>query len=74
LVGLIVYSFAPEAEGHGTDAAIFAFHKRGGEIRCRIPVAKTIASAITLGSGGREGDRRLISPPGSGQSLDGFSS
>ena len=58
LSGWIVYSFAPEAEGHGTDAAIEAYHEKGGFIRGRIPFIKTIASAITLttgGSGGREG-------------------
>ena len=56
--GWIVYTFAPEAEGHGTDAAIEAYHDKGGFIRGRIPFIKTITSAITLttgGSGGREG-------------------
>lgn len=56
--GWIVYTFAPEAEGHGTDAAIDAYHNKGGIIRGRVPFIKTIASAITLstgGSGGREG-------------------
>ena len=56
--GWLVYTFAPEAEGHGTDAAIDAYHNKGGFIRGRIPIIKTIASAITLtsgGSGGREG-------------------
>ncbi len=56
--GWIVYKFAPEAEGHGTDAAIEAYHEKGGFVRARIPIIKTIASAITLttgGSGGREG-------------------
>ena len=56
--GWLVYTFAPEAEGHGTDAAIDAYHRRGGLIRGRIPFIKTIASTITLttgGSGGREG-------------------
>lgn len=58
LSGWIVYRFAPEAEGHGTDAAIEAYHQKGGFMRSRVPVVKTIASAITLttgGSGGREG-------------------
>lgn len=55
LSGFIVYRFAPEAEGHGTDAAIDAFHNRNGKIRRRIPVIKTIASAITIGSGGSAG-------------------
>ncbi|MFH0731171.1 MAG: chloride channel protein [Pseudomonadota bacterium] len=56
--GWLVYTFAPEAEGHGTDAAINAYHNKGGYIRGRVPIIKTIASAITLttgGSGGREG-------------------
>ncbi|MFW5731436.1 MAG: chloride channel protein [Desulfonatronovibrionaceae bacterium] len=56
--GWIVYSFAPEAEGHGTDAAIRAYHRAGGRIRGRVPLVKTLASAITMttgGSGGREG-------------------
>ena len=56
--GWLVYTFAPEAEGHGTDAAIDGYHNKGGLIRGRIPIIKTIASAITLtsgGSGGREG-------------------
>ena len=58
LSGWLVYTFAPEAEGHGTDAAINAYHNTGGLIRARVPIVKTIASAITLttgGSGGREG-------------------
>ncbi len=58
LSGWLVYTFAPEAEGHGTDAAIDAYHNKGGQIRGRIPFIKTIASALTIssgGSGGREG-------------------
>lgn len=56
--GLLVYTFAPEAEGHGTDAAIDAYHNKNGVIRGRVPFVKTLASAVTLtsgGSGGREG-------------------
>lgn len=56
--GWLVYTFAPEAEGHGTDAAINAYHNKEGYIRGRVPIIKTLASAITLttgGSGGREG-------------------
>ena len=64
LSGLLVYPFAPEAEGHGTDAAIDAFHNRHGEIRPRVPLIKMVASAITIGSGGsagREGPIALTS-------------
>lgn len=53
--GFIVYRFAPEAEGHGTDAAIGAFHYNNGKIRRRIPIIKLVASAVTIGSGGSAG-------------------
>lgn len=63
VVGLIVFKIAPEAEGHGTDAAIDAFHKKRGYIRPAVPIVKLFASAITIGpsrSGGREGPIALI--------------
>jgi CIC family chloride channel protein len=63
LSGIIVFTLAPEAEGHGTDAAIAAFHQ-GKPIRARIPLVKLVASAITIGSGGsggREGPAAQIS-------------
>jgi CIC family chloride channel protein len=55
LSGLIVFLLAPEAEGHGTDAAIDSFHRKAGRVRARIIPIKTIASAITIGSGGSGG-------------------
>lgn len=61
--GLLVYGFAPEAEGHGTDTVVKAFHRTGGFIRARVAPIKLIASAITIGSGGaagREGPTALI--------------
>lgn len=64
LSGLIVFRFAPEAEGHGTDAAIAAIHHRGGKLRARVAPVKLVASAITIGSGGsagREGPAAQIS-------------
>jgi CIC family chloride channel protein len=64
LSGVIVFTLAPEAEGHGTDAAIDAIHHHGGRIRARIPPIKLLASAITIGSGGsggREGPAAQIS-------------
>ncbi len=63
LSGLIVYRWAPEAEGHGTDTAINSFHNKDGFIRRRVPLVKMLASAITIGSGGsagREGPVALI--------------
>jgi CIC family chloride channel protein len=62
--GVIVFFLAPEAKGHGTDAAIAAIHHRGGRLRARIPPIKLVASAITIGSGGsggREGPAAQIS-------------
>lgn len=50
----IVYRFAPETEGHGTDAAIAAVHN-STKIRARIPIIKLVSSAITIGSGGSGG-------------------
>ncbi len=55
IAGIVVYTFAPEAEGHGTDEAIAAFHRKDGKIRRRIPIIKAIASAFTIGSGGSGG-------------------
>jgi chloride channel protein, CIC family len=55
LSGFLVYTWAPEAEGHGTDAAVKAFHRNDGRIRARVPLIKSIASAITIGSGGAAG-------------------
>jgi CIC family chloride channel protein len=63
VAGILVFSLAPEAEGHGTDAAIAAFHQ-GKSIRARIPLVKLVASAITIGSAGsagREGPAAQIS-------------
>ena len=64
IAGILVYSLAPEAEGHGTDTAVKAYHQAGGYIRARVPPLKMLASAITIGSGGsagREGPTALIS-------------
>jgi chloride channel protein, CIC family len=64
--GLLVFFIAPEAEGHGTDAMIDAFHQRGGYIRKRVPLVKIIASAITIGSGGSAGKEGPIAQIGAG--------
>jgi len=63
VVGWLVFKFAPEAEGHGTDEVIRIFHREEGVIRKRVPFIKTIASVITIGTGGsagREGPVALI--------------
>ncbi len=64
--GIIVYKLAPEAEGHGTDAVIRAFHRLRGRVRWRVPFVKAIASALTIGSGGSAGREGPIAQIGSG--------
>lgn len=61
--GALVYGFAPEAEGHGTDTVVDAFHHNQGKLRNRVAPVKMLASAITIGSGGsagREGPIALV--------------
>jgi CIC family chloride channel protein len=66
LSGLLVYSLAPEAEGHGTDAVIRAFHRMRGDIRGRVPIVKALATAVTIGSGGSAGREGPIAQIGAG--------
>lgn len=64
LGALLVYWVAPDAEGHGTDAAIDAVHRNPRGIRFRTVIVKIVASALTIGSGGsggREGPTGQIS-------------
>ncbi len=64
LAAIFVRYFAPEAEGHGTDAAIEAVHYRPTRLRGRAALVKMLASALTIGaggSGGREGPTAQIS-------------
>ncbi|MGV8129749.1 MAG: chloride channel protein [Methanolinea sp.] len=63
VTGILVTRLAPEAEGHGTDAAIRAFHG-DGRIRKRIPLLKAVTAILTIstgGSAGREGPSAQIS-------------
>ncbi len=64
LGAIFVFRFAPDAEGHGTDAAVSAVHHNPRGIRFRTVVVKIVASALTIGSGGsggREGPTGQIS-------------
>jgi len=64
--GWLVYTFAPEAEGHGTDGVLEAFHRKGGVIRGRVPIIKAIASIATIGTGGSAGREGPIAQIGAG--------
>ncbi len=66
LSGLLVYRLAPEAEGHGTDAMIDAFHRGRGLIRARVPAVKGLATVLTLATGGSAGKEGPIAQIGAG--------
>ena len=51
-------TFAPEARGSGVPEVMDAIYHRAGDIRPIVPLAKSLASALSIGSGaavGREG-------------------
>ena len=57
-VTFIIANFAPEAKGHGVPEVMDAIYYNGGRIRPIVAVAKSLASALAIGSGaavGREG-------------------
>lgn len=66
VVGAVTWAFAPEIAGHGTDAAIRAFHRRAGRIRARVPILKTLVSSLTLGTGGTGGREGPVAQIGGG--------
>ena len=54
----MVRNFAPEAKGHGVPEVMDAIYYNGGRIRPQVVVIKSLASAMSIGSGasvGREG-------------------
>ncbi len=55
IVGPIVYFFAREAGGHGVPEVMENVALKGGKIRPRVVIVKSLASAICLGSGGSAG-------------------
>jgi CIC family chloride channel protein len=60
ICGFIVWTFAPEAGGESTDSIIRSFHFRGGRLRNRLPIIKSLSGLFTLGSGGSAGCEELI--------------
>lgn len=55
VVGPLVYFFAREAKGHGVPEVMEAVALRSGLIRKRLVLVKTIASAVSIGTGGSVG-------------------
>lgn len=54
-VGPLIHRFAPEAKGHGVPEVMAAVLTKGGFIRPRVVLVKSLASAISIGSGGSVG-------------------
>ncbi len=55
IYGPLVARFAPEARGHGVPEVMLAVNRAGGRIRPQVPVVKSLASALCIGSGGSVG-------------------
>ncbi|MFW9919207.1 MAG: chloride channel protein [Candidatus Thorarchaeota archaeon] len=66
LVGIIVIKYAPETKGHGVPEIMEAYTLRGGKMRTRTPLLKSLASAICIGSGGSSGREGPIAQIGGG--------
>ena len=55
IVGLIVHFLSPEVKGSGVPEVMESIAIKGGIIRLRVLITKTLAAAITIGSGGSAG-------------------
>ncbi len=55
LVGAITRFMAPEAKGHGVPEVMYAVARKGGVIRPVVVLAKALASAIGIATGGSVG-------------------
>src|SRR5208282_3639248 len=55
VVAFLVKTFAPEAKGHGVPEVMDAIYHQDGRIRPIVAVVKSLASALSIGSGGSVG-------------------
>jgi CIC family chloride channel protein len=55
IYGPLVSRFAPEARGHGVPEVMYAVNRLGGRMRPQVPIVKSLASALCIGSGGSVG-------------------
>jgi CIC family chloride channel protein len=54
-VAFLVKTFAPEAKGHGVPEVMDAIYHKDGRIRPIVALIKSLASALSIGSGGSVG-------------------
>ena len=66
IVAFIVVRFAPEAKGHGVPEVMEAYVLQNGKMRIRVPLLKSLASAVCIGSGGSCGREGPIAQIGAG--------
>jgi len=66
LAWAISAKWAPEAAGHGVPQILAAITIHGGRIPWKVPVVKTIATALTIGVGGSAGREGSIAQIGAG--------
>ncbi|HSV26624.1 MAG TPA: chloride channel protein, partial [Sedimentisphaerales bacterium] len=64
-VGFITFFYSEEVRGHGVSEVMCAIARRNGVIRARVALAKAVASALTIGSGGSAGTEGPIIQIGS---------
>ena len=65
IFGPLIYRFAREAKGHGVPEVMEAVALRGGRIRPRVAIVKSLASALCIASGGSVGREGPIAQIGS---------
>lgn len=65
IYGPLVARFAPEARGHGVPEVMLAVNRLGGRMRPQVPIVKSLASALCIGSGGSVGREEPIVQIGS---------
>ncbi len=66
LVAAIIIKCAPETRGHGVPEVMEAYVLQGGKMRLRVPILKSITSAISIGTGGSCGREGPIAQIGAG--------
>lgn len=65
IFGPLIYKFAREAKGHGVPEVMEAVALKGGRIRPRVALVKSLSSAICIASGGSVGREGPIAQIGS---------
>lgn len=73
-VAFLVGNFAPEAKGHGVPEVMDAIYYKNGKVRLIVAVIKSLASSLSIGSGGSIGREGPIIQIGAsfGSSIGGW--